>query len=609
MAEKQKVCTYWEDYQNATAYQSTIGIRNSIPQAIRMYEGKQWPDVVEETINYPRPQFNFLRQNVEMKVSNISASSVKIKFTSKLEPDKSRKLTDYANFKLDKLKFEEIKEQLLKDGGKKGTYILHVFYDDTVIGKRGKYKGDIKVEIIDVLNFFVANPRVTDVQKQEWIMFDTRESVDTIKKDADPKYEKYVVPDELESAYNETEQEGTKLCTVLTRYFRKEGQVYYQKAVKGSVIHEPRPLNWKHIQKQIDSVDGQQASTSTEIDDTTNDSFYPNLYPVELGVWYDRDKCIYGISDIEELIENQKSFNRLFAFNIYSVQQQALGATFYKDGALSPGEEITNEPGQMIKDNFKGQGNGFYKLNESNLTQMPLNLAQSLLDITKSIAGANEVMTGDIKPNQASGYMVSLLQDQAKKPLESQQKNLFRFCEKIGAILMQFFKLYFNDKEEYVYQLSKKEIEERDAALSEKGLTLAENLEYDRAEIDLQSYKDSEFDVKVEALATTKYNEIMHIQQLEKALDGGHITFEEYVDLAPESLIPNKEEYKEIIEKRKQDQISQMQMVLEQVSAERDEALTMVEAIKQEGTAKIGEAQKIINSLLKGSKQEQLPTK
>ena len=203
-------------------------------------------------------------------------------------------------------------------GLKKGTYVFHYYWDKNARGMRGVVQGGMRVENIDVLNFFVANPNETDEQKQKWLLIASREEVEAVKTSADKDVDKDLIKsDTSESKYQETEQEGTDYVTVLTRYFRVDGEVHWEKGTKSVMLTKATPLTpdlkgaAHEIKKALGedpAIDALPDSPEEEIQNTQVNKF--ELYPVVVGQWEQRDKSIYGIGEVEGLIDNQDSINR-----------------------------------------------------------------------------------------------------------------------------------------------------------------------------------------------------------------------------------------------------------------------------------------------------------
>jgi hypothetical protein len=61
MTDKDLAALIWERYEGGIEYQNSIGLRRLIPEYIRFYEGKQWPEATRNTKNLPRPVINIVK--------------------------------------------------------------------------------------------------------------------------------------------------------------------------------------------------------------------------------------------------------------------------------------------------------------------------------------------------------------------------------------------------------------------------------------------------------------------------------------------------------------------------------------------------------------------
>ena len=124
----------------------------------------------------------------------------------------------------------------------KGTGIIHFYWDKYSYGKDGIQSGALRAESINPLNFIVSNPQERDIQKQVWVIISTREKVNVVKEMADKDIDKELILKDDSQTVIEKEQEGNNLVTVITRYFRVNGEVYFEKSTRNTLINKPRPL-------------------------------------------------------------------------------------------------------------------------------------------------------------------------------------------------------------------------------------------------------------------------------------------------------------------------------------------------------------------------------
>ena len=87
-----------------------------------------------------------------------------------------------------------------------------------------------------------------------------------------------------------------------------------------------------------------------------------------------------------------------------------MGSAVVKHDALK-GQELTNDPSQVIVDHSQGQG--IYSLQTQPFSSSALALNQAIIDLVRIITGTTEVMTGEQKSGM-SGVAIATLQESAK---------------------------------------------------------------------------------------------------------------------------------------------------------------------------------------------------
>ena len=149
-------------------------IEGTIQNCVDFYEGRQWGKIAEKTKKLPRATFNIVEMIVNTKISTMLSTPYKIVFTSKEMPKQAQKLTYFNELMEREMDFERICEEIVDQSAVEGSSFVHFYWDGEAIGKRGEYKGGVRCERIDALNVFVENPSITDIQKQKWVILETK---------------------------------------------------------------------------------------------------------------------------------------------------------------------------------------------------------------------------------------------------------------------------------------------------------------------------------------------------------------------------------------------------------------------------------------------------
>lgn len=554
---KRDVSRLWEMYEQGIAYQNALGLPEQIKENIDFFEGRQWGNTKDLKVSkdYPRPVLNITKMICRNKKAAVLSAPVKLSFRGNRGSD-GAELGDFLEYLQRDLRQDDMDNEATEDGTKKGTYIYHYYWDCRANGVYGAYEGAVRCEIIDERKVFFANPKERDEQKQKWILIATREEVEAVKALAAPEVNKaLIVPDDAENA-DDVEQEGSKLCTVLTRYFRQNGEVYFERAVKGTMLHKPRSICPEHNEIDIEDDEGNEGLPEKPNKRNENENAHATLYPIAVGNWERREDSIYGLSEVEDIIPNQKAINRAEAIKILIGQAQSSSKIIAKEGALQ-GQKITNSPLQVIMDHCKGS-QGFYTLPPATTSPILQTITDQLMANTRTVTGSTEVLSGEVISSNMSGAAIAQLQSQAQKPIQELQRRFYRTREKTGKILVQFAKLFYSSKEYSVYNPKTKQQEQRT--------------------FNGDQYREEEFDVTCEAGGGSVFSDSMTINMLYDLLKLQIIDAKMFLTYFPNNILPNKSEIIAGIEEREQGEIAQLQAAAVKQQAENQQ---MQEQIKQ----------------------------
>lgn len=549
----------WRQYEEGLNFQRKQGFNTAFPEYERFKQGEQWPSPTQRTKSLPRPVFNIVRMFVNSKKSSVLNQNIKILYTpvsvspkesdfqgsalfgnsqgfNQLSQELSQEAafnesavqgasdyTDFAQNLWGELDQDTLNDLMVEDAATDGTGILHYYWDSSIKGgSQAPYVGSLRGEIIDPLNIFFANPQEINVQKQSWIIISSRQEVSQVKKFAkslglkNTDIELIRGDDDTSALGYDTakrEQEENSKITVLTKYFKgKDGEVYYSKSTRDVLLIEKESLTPK-IEKGEDDFDIEEETAPI------------TLYPIVVFNWQNRKKCIFGVGEVEGLIPNQKAINFNIAMMLLSVQDNAWPKIIAKPGALR--QKITNTPGEILTDYFSG-GDGVKYMQPPNFNYMAVNLVDKVMDLSRTTSGVTEVSTGEqIGSNMAASAIIAL-QNQAKVPIDNIQKRFYRSIKEVGKIWEQFFKTYFN---------MPRTITTEDTS----GNNVTRTFTGDK-------YKDVEFKLKIDVGPSSSYSEALAMSTLDKMYDKGDINVDQYIELAPENVMPFKEKLKKLRE-------------------------------------------------------------
>ena len=388
-------------------------------------------------------------------------------------------------------------------------------------------------------------------------MIVSREKVSRVRKMAEKGVDMQLIASDKQVAdgYNTVEQDENELCTVLTRYFRENGEVYFERATKSVLLNAPRPLT-----PCVDSVRASmdEKAPPVEGERTRSSVRRARLYPIVAGAYEPREGSIFGIGEVEGIIPNQKAINQHIAMSLYDAQQAAWSKYIVLPNALN-GQRITNEPAQILTD-YSRTGNGIKRMTPQALLSKPMELVDAMVTLTRAATGATEVMTGEAIGANMSGAAIAQLQSQAQQPVEELRARFWDVKRRQGEVLAQFFRLCYYDAP-YTY-------EERAAP---NGATTD-------AEIEgvVQMMEDSftgadfdgmRFDVVVETVRGSNSSNAGDINLLDTLLARGAIDVDTYLEAYPDDAISNKTALREALAKGREGEIATLTAQNEQLQS------------------------------------------
>ena len=535
----------WKQYLDGVKYQQSMGFTTDFPKFISFKEGDQWAAVTENTKNLPRPVFNITEMFIRSKRAAVTNQGLSLVYTplevfddeeTQTRAEQGAKdFTDFAKIMWENLDQEELNNEFVDDAVTVGTGILHYYWNPNKSGgNQLKWNGDLQGEVLDPLNVFFANPHRKKVQDQEWIIIQDRMTVkearDLARREGiAEELVRLIGADNNESGeYTAETKEVTEndKITVLLKYFKKDGAVYYSKSTSSLVIIDDRLL-------------------TPEVEGST---YKMGLYPIALMSCIRRKKCIYGLGYAQDVIAINKAINQLKAMQLLNAIQCGNPALVTRPNAIR--QKITNQGGQIITD-YSPNGDGIRYMQPPNFSTIFSQLGNEMFELARTTTGVTDVSTGETLGANMAASAIIALQNQAKTPIKELQNRYFSAIKEVGDIWLEFFKAYYNMDRNMIVE-------------DEEGK--AENRIFNGS-----NYADIDYKLKVEvAVATDK--ETLAVSLLDAMREREDINKEQYVELMPDAAMPFKADIKEIWKKEKQDvlvqalqQIQQQQMIIDQL--------------------------------------------
>lgn len=542
----------WDEWEKCKAYSASMGFNDDFPEITKFKEGDQWPRITERTKHLPRPIFNITEMFISRKRASVTNQTMSINYKAsevnlmndsekEFATEGARLITGYTKQLLEDMDFDDLASDFIDDAATYGTGILHFFWDNSVSGgELSRYIGDVRGETVDPLDIGFARPKLQDVQKQPYIIIRSRETVENVRAFAkniglsEEEVNRITADqDESENALGGKQVSDDKDCTVLTKYYRKNGEVCYDRATKSVVLVSERFLT-PSSNDEDDSItkapaDIEDESLSDEVSgpdiprqNDNEEEYKISLYPIEIISWKKRKKSIFGVGEAKDIITINRAYNFLKAMQILSVQDTGWPKTVVKKGMLEG--NITNAPGEVLVERETG---AIRHLAPPSPTGAASAIAEEIFSMARTLSGVTDVSTGENIGSNIAAAAIIALQNQARTPIREIQRRYKGSIRRIARILLEFYKTYFSVSRNLIMSNALGEDEE----VEFKGT----------------DYAAFDFKVSIDVGEATEYADELTMTTLDKFYDRKEITLEQYMELAPANVVPFKEKLKSML--------------------------------------------------------------
>lgn len=535
----------FSEYEQGVNYKSGLGKKGLYEQSTvneRFMVGDQWHGARCGS-DRPLVRHNVIKRIGDYKMAVVSASPVAVNYTadgvpntvdlkenvqkmrdqmvsnsafSPIQEDESvagneevnlvmSALSDYFKVTAERIKFDDLKEQALRNAYVSGTGVLYTYWDDSVNtglyadeGRKQKIKGDIACEVLDVENVYFGDPSCDDVQKQPYIIIAQRRRVDEIKRIAKSNHRPQEEIDAIRpdtnygyqaGEYGQVEQNDSKRTWLLTKLYKewKDDGTYVIKATqvcRGATVRKPWDIGIR-------------------------------LYPITVFRWERRRNCIYGESEITYLIPNQIAINRMITASVWAVMMMGMPMLVVNGDVIT--QPITNEPGQIIK--VSGGINDVQMsmryLNPPNFSPNFDHNIASLIQNTLTQSGATDSALGDVNPENTSAIIA--VREAATMPLQTVQNRFYSFIEDIARVWAEFWVTQYGNR----------------------SIKVEENGSVWYLPFNGERYRELVINARVDVGASTLWSESQSVRTLDNLFSAQVIDVIQYLERLPKGVVPN----------------------------------------------------------------------
>lgn len=438
-------------FENARGFKNSlgeVGLEKEIQRCVNFVEGRQWL-VDKENDDYPYIVLNIMKQITKVRQAGIMQNDYAF-LVNTLKFDDARKIQYFLKYLYNRLDIKKKNIRVIADNFKKGTSGLYFYWDKDRRSVLSNEAGELKCEVFDIRYMAVADPEITDIQDQEWIIYQTREKVGALKEQY-PDKEIYS-DGYLATALTQKEQVGLdedeNFVTVYTRFYRNEvGEVCYTISTPTIVLKKAQAMNPNYVGSL------EEMPNTLSINDIKTYEKYAGvvfgLYPFAVYVMDARDNCFYGLPGAYEYIEAQKSINAHFSNYDYAISNNVLGGFIYRKGALGD-QKITTDNAQMIEIDLKpGEkvSDIIGRIPVNNLPAESLNFGGTLTSMVKMVAGATNVQMGQADYANQTAKATEMLIQRAKENTSDYAILFEEYMKDIAEVMFMFAKFYYDKKE------------------------------------------------------------------------------------------------------------------------------------------------------------------
>ena len=421
--EEIRETTAWQLYEHGRNYHRMTGIYTDTDRNHRMYNGNQWEHAKLGDVE--PVQKNFIKPIVKYKVGVIHDNLYMVNYSSQNFENKefrqqAERICELLNKKAariwekDKMDFKG--RRITKDAAINDEGIMYVDYD---------HEKQMPVnEIIKKNDIYYGNENDDDIQSQPYILIRQRmpvvNAIDFALAHGLPESKvDFIIGDNdtFEESGEAAKQEVDDMVTIITKLWKEKGTVHFSVSTRWVDIKEDRDTGLTY-------------------------------YPVAHFNWEEKEGSARGEGEVRYLIPNQIEVNRTEVRRVLTVKYQAFPQKIINQEKIANpaavntvGGTIKVKGGTTVDDVHKVIGT----LPPAQMSPDVKQLQEDLIQVTRDLAGAGEIATGQVNPEDASGRAILAVQQAAQSPMTEQKESFKNFIEDLAKIWLDMMVVYSED--------------------------------------------------------------------------------------------------------------------------------------------------------------------
>jgi hypothetical protein len=545
----------WGLYETHLLFMNRKGYFTKTDRNFRFFNGDQWEGVV---LKKTEPiQVNFIKPIVKYKVGVVTSTDYALIYNSENYDneefrDVAKKASELVTKKAQKVweinKIDTKLKKCVKKSAINGEALAYFYWNS---------KKEVPImELKSKVDVMYGNENDDDIQEQPYILLKKRATLSQAREYAKNKGVKEEDIDAIHAdnftqneSGNDSKEEVTDMVTIVTMLYKKNGTIHYSEAMK-----------FVDIEKDADTG--------------------LTYYPIAHLNWEDCEGNARGIGEVEQYIDTQIEVNKTATRRAFIGKMISYPHTVINKNKIDNPQDL-NKVGSTIyvNDSSADDVSKFFKITTPGQISPDIaNLQNELIRTCRELAGAGDIATGQIKPDEASGKAILAVQRASEQPLDEQSSSAKQFIEDIGLIIFDMLKTY----------------SESLVVIDENTDPVSGDVNEDVLEIPKSVLEALQISIKIDVTpksAYDKYAQEVSLENLAKSelfLPQNQQLLEDYVSLLDEFSTMPKAKLLELLKRRKKrtQAIEEMSSQAEQMKlqAQQNQADAMdIENISQMG--------------------------
>ena len=412
----------WELYEIGRNFHRRVNMYEETNRNYDFYIGNQWRGAklgdVEPVVK------NFIKPIVKYKLAVIHSNLYAVNYSSQnfenrqFQKEASRYcdlLNEYIKKLWEKDKLDWYGREVTRDAAINGEGIFYVNFD--------REKMTPVHEIVKKVDVYYGNENDENIQEQPYILIRKRMPVSNaielaLSEGMSKEKTKLIIGDNdnFEESGEDAKTEKDNMVTVIYKMFKQNGTVHYSIATR-----------WCDITDEVDTG--------------------LSLYPIAHFIWEHKEGSARGEGEVNYLIPNQIEVNRTEMRRVLTVKQQAYPmkvvdiSKVQNPEAINTVGGIIRTNGQPVDDVNKIVGT----IQPAQMSTDVIKLQEDLIQMTRELAGAGDVATGTVNPEDASGRAILAVQQASQAPMTEQREGYKNFIEDLARIDLEYLIVYAED--------------------------------------------------------------------------------------------------------------------------------------------------------------------